>query len=263
LKLMYPEEQRDAMKLALKINGEPEDRIPLYVNILVIRRGKDIVVFDAGFGLPEASWKGWFMDGLKQIGIDPDMVTACFLSHAHIDHIAGFLTDGKPTFKNAPVYVTPEEYRFWTSEKPDFSMSRRNPKAIPGMVKGIKKHFADLAAKIVEVKVGTVLLDGLVTVEDGFGHTPGHAYYSIKSAGVELIHIADLAHHHVLMFEDSDWVLAWDHNPKLAVQKRKTVFSDLSKSHARVYGFHLAFPGLGRIVKQGEGFRWAAERAVW
>ena len=263
LELMYPESERENMKNPLIETREILTKLPLYVNILLIRQGDHVIIFDAGFGLPEKNWKGWVFDGLKQIGIHPDDVTACFLSHAHTDHIAGFLTDGEPTFKNAPVYVTPEEYEFWTSDNPDFSTSRRDPKVIPRMVKTIKGHFANLKDKIKLVKPGTSFFDGLVTVEEGYGHTPGHAYFTIRSGEEELVHIADLAHHHLLMFESTEWVLAWDHNPVKALAKRKEVLTKLAKEHTRAYGFHLAFPGLGTVLKKGEGFQWAPERFVW
>ncbi len=261
--LMYPESERPAMIESLKKEGEPLDRLPLYVNILVIRKGKDVIVFDAGFGAPDMSWKGWFLRGLADIGIRPEDVTACFLSHGHTDHIAGFLHEGKPTFPNAPIYATKAEFDFWTSENPDFSMSRRNPERIPKMVKTIRQHFLDLKPVMKLIEPGAEFFNGMVKVEDGSGHTPGHAFFRIRSGDEELVHIADVAHHHVLMFDKPEWVLAWDHNPVKALATRAKVFKELSEKHSRVYGFHLAFPGLGRVVATGAGHRWAPERYEW
>ncbi|MFC5050872.1 MBL fold metallo-hydrolase [Rubritalea spongiae] len=259
LKLMYPEAERVEMLEVLERYSEPTDSIPLYVNILVIRKGKEVVVFDAGFGAP----RGWFYDGLKQIGIHPDEVTAGMLSHAHTDHLVGFVKNGEPYFKNAKIYVTPEELGFWTQSEPDFSMSRRDPKSIPRMVKTIKKQFKALENVLVEVKAGTELFDGLVRVENGFGHTPGHVYFRICSGEEELVHISDLAHHHLLMFDDPTWCIGFDHNPTLAVESRKRVFSELAEKRSRAYGFHLAYPGLGRILATEKGYRWSAERFEW
>lgn len=264
LDLMYPESERDAMAKVLEEHAEPLDILPLYVNILVIRKGDDVIVFDAGFGLPEASWKGWLADGLEQIGIHPDEVTAGLLSHSHIDHLAGFVLDGKPFFKNAKVHLTPEEYAFWTADEPDFTYSRRDPARIPGMVKKIKEQLKALESVLVQTPAGTQLFDGMVTIEDGFGHTPGHAYFRIKDGSEELVHIADLAHHHLLMFDDPNWCIGFDHNPTPAIASRKRVFKELAENRSRAYGFHLAFPGLGNIMTTEKGgYRWNPERFVW
>ena len=53
LSLMYPESERENMAQALKDHSDPLDHIPLYVNILVIKKGNEIALFDAGFGAPE------------------------------------------------------------------------------------------------------------------------------------------------------------------------------------------------------------------
>ena len=109
LDLMWPPDARPQMKEWLEIHGERMDGIPLYVNILVVRIGKEIAIFDAGFGERDSTNIGWLQDGLRQAGIAPEQVTAGFLSHSHSDHLAGFVTGGKPTFPNAAFYYLPEE----------------------------------------------------------------------------------------------------------------------------------------------------------
>lgn len=263
LKLMYPESERDAMAALLKEQSEPLDYIPLYINVLVIKKGKEVAVFDAGFGGEENSWKGWFHAGLQKIGIKPEEVTATFLSHGHVDHIQGFVADGKPAFKNAAFYITPEEYNFWRAKEPDFSLTKRNPKSIPGMVAQAREALEILTPNKELTKAGSVLLDGAVTIENGFGHTPGHALYRIKSRNEELLHIVDLVHHHLLMFQDPRWSIGLDNIPKLAVETRKKIFVQAAAQQTRTYGFHLPFPGLGRVGKQGAGYKWIPERLTW
>jgi len=265
LNLMYPEKERENMAQALKDQSEPLDHIPLYVNILVIKVGNEIALFDAGFGGPEKNNRGWLISGLKQIGITPEQVTCTFLSHAHSDHIAGFTTNGKPTFKNAALYVTPEEYNYWRSKNPDFSKTKRDPKAIPGMIKNAQKHLEILTPNKQFSPVGAQMLDGAVTIENGFGHTPGHAVYRIKCSKTneELLHTVDLAHNHILMFQDPAWNIGWDNNLKVAAQTRKRIFTQAATAKTRVYGFHLPFPGLGRITQKGKGHTWIPERHVW
>ena len=40
---------------------------------------------------------------------------------------------------------------------------------------------------------------------------------------------------------------------------RRAVFAQLAAEGTRVFGCHLPFPGLGRLIARGDGFRWQAE----
>lgn len=264
LEIMYPESERDAMKRVLEENREPSGTIPIYVNILVLRRDSEVILFDAGFGSVESPDMGWFVEGLAAIGIEPSQVTAGFLSHAHSDHIDGFVgADGKPMFPNAAIYATPEEFSFWRQKEHDFSKSRRPPSWIPGMIRNAQEKFEILAPQIQTVGVGTQLFGGLVTVEDGFGHTPGHSIFRIRSAGETLLHIVDLAHNHLLMFHDPAWSIGLDHTPERAVSVRRRVFAQAVEERVRCFGFHVPWPGIGAIVSRGNGYAWIPERMWW
>ncbi|MEN9537602.1 MAG: hypothetical protein RLZZ178_1599, partial [Verrucomicrobiota bacterium] len=126
LELMWPESDRPTMKAALEFNRERLDALPLYVNIMGLRIGDEVALIDAGFGErhPNPNF-GWLAEGLRQLGIRPEQVTAGFLSHSHSDHLDGFVDDGKPAFPNAKIYLLQEEYDFWRGPNPDFSKSKR------------------------------------------------------------------------------------------------------------------------------------------
>ena len=264
LDIMYPESERAAMKDVLEANYEPTDTIPIYVNILVLRRGAEVMIFDAGFGAVSNPNMGWFVEGLAAIGIAPGQVTAGFLSHAHSDHIDGFVgAAGKPLFPNAAIYTTSEEFSFWRQKEHDFSKSKRPPSWIPGMIRNAQEKFEILAPQIQTVGVGTQVFGGLVTVEDGFGHTPGHGIFHIRSAGETLLHIVDLAHSHLLMFHDPAWSIGLDHTPERAVSARRRVFARAAEERSRCFGFHVPWPGLGAIASKGSGYAWIPERMWW
>jgi glyoxylase-like metal-dependent hydrolase (beta-lactamase superfamily II) len=263
LDLMWPQEERPKMKEEMLRHGERMGPLPLYVNILVVKSGKDVLLFDAGFGKGNNPKMGWLMEGLAAVGIAPDQVTAGFLSHAHADHLNGFVHQGKPAFPNSTLYLLEDELAFWRSPEPDFSKSKRNQAHIPGMIKEVRQHFDTLQPTLRPVKGGTQVLDGLVTIEAAPGHTDGHACLRIRSGNDELLHLMDLAHHHLLMFADPNWTIAFDHDPVVAVETRKKYWSEVTEKHTRCYGFHLPWPGLGHIVSEGEGYRWAMEAWRW
>lgn len=262
-KIMYPEDQRDAMEAALQEEGEPLDFVPAYINTLVLRWGGEVAVIDPGFGGKFRPKFGWMVDALGQLGIKNEQITAGFLSHAHIDHIGGFVEDGKPAFPNAAFYVMQTELDFWFTKDPDFSESHRNPNELPGLIKGNREKFDVLKPCTQAMKGGESLFGGRVTLEAAPGHTAGHAIFRIASQGQSVLHIADLVHHPVLMFRDPNWFVGLDHHPKAAVATRKQVFARAAAEHTRLFGFHLSWPGLGRIAKFQEGYRWLPERALW
>ena len=67
--MMHPESDRPVMQKLMEDNFERLDGIPLYVNILVLRKGKEVAIFDAGFGKSGNSNWGWFFDALDAINI--------------------------------------------------------------------------------------------------------------------------------------------------------------------------------------------------
>lgn len=263
LNLMWPEEDRPQMKTWLEERGERLDGIPLYINILVIRSGSEIAIFDAGFGERSNPDLGWVAAALKDIGIAPEQVTAGFLSHGHADHLGGFVREGKPMFPNAAFHFLQAEYDFWHGPNPDFSKSKRNKGELPGMIRTICSQFEILKGNHQPLKPGATVLNGAVTIEAAPGHTAGHAIFRIRSGKDSLLHLMDLAHHHGLMFENPDWSISFDHDPAQAVQARKSVFATAATDRSRCYGFHVPWPGLGQILPHEKGYLWYPERWSW
>ncbi|MES2695157.1 MAG: MBL fold metallo-hydrolase [Verrucomicrobiota bacterium] len=265
LGLMWPEAARPAMKDDLAAHGERLDALPLYVNILVARIGNEIVLFDAGFGVrPNNREIGWVNDALASIGIAPGQITQAFLSHAHGDHIGGFVTDNKAIFPNAALHCLKAEVDFWRSPEPDFSRSKRAKGPLPNMIKDARNKFDVLQPNLQLHAGATKILNGAIEIEPALGHTSGHAMFRLRSGKESLLHFMDVAHHHTLMFTDPAWGIAFDHDPEQAVDTRKKLFAQLAATNERSYGFHLPWPGIGRVVprKQG-GYSWIGERWSW
>lgn len=259
---MWPPDQRPAMVRDLEAHGERTDGIPLYVNVLVLRRGREVVLCDAGFGVRANPNIGWLADGLASIGIAPEQVTHTILSHGHSDHIGGFVTAGKPTYANAGLHLLKAEVDFWRSPQPDFSKSHRRDN-IPNMIRSVREALDVLQPNLVLHKDGDAILGGAITVESAPGHTDGHCVLRIRDGNESLVHLMDVAHNHLLMFTDPSWFIEFDHDPEVAVAVRKRLFAGLSSSRERCYGFHLPWPGIGRVLPRAAGYRWEQERFSW
>ena len=263
LGLMWPEGDRGAMKDDMIAHGERTDVLPLYVNILVVKVGNEIALFDGGFGPGKNPESGWVGESLAAVGLAPDKVTHAFLSHAHADHIGGFVTGNRMIFPNAAFHCLQAELDFWRSPAPDFTKSKRAKGPLPGMIKDAREKFDVLQSNLQLVKPGDALLGGAVHVLAGPGHTAGHALFRVRSGNESLLHFMDVAHHHTLMFTNPGWGIAFDHEPEVAIDTRKKIFAEISTTHERAYGFHLRWPGLGRVAKAGSGYAWQGERWSW
>ena len=259
---MWPPDQRDVMAKNLQEHGERTDGLPLYINVLVLRHGDEVVLFDSGFGLRTNPNLGWLAEGLASIGITPDQVTQTILSHGHADHIGGFVQNGKLVYPNAVLHVMKAEVDFWRSKEPDFSKSHRRDN-IPNMIRDVRAALDVLQPNLETHRDGDQILGGMITFEAAPGHTDGHCVLRIKQGDQSLIHLMDIAHHHLLMFTDPTWFIEFDHHPELAVATRKKVFSRIATTRERAYGFHLPWPGIGRVLPAGNAFEWSEERWSW
>jgi glyoxylase-like metal-dependent hydrolase (beta-lactamase superfamily II) len=259
---MWPPEQRATMTAELQRRGERTDGIPLYVNVLVLKIGREIVLCDGGFGSRDNPDIGWVADGLRAIGIGSDQITHAILSHGHSDHIGGFVDRGKPVFPNAAVCVLKDEVDFWRARQPDFSRSHRRD-SIPNLIRDARNALECLQPNLQFHRGGDQLMNGAVTIEAAPGHTAGHCILRITDGKESLMHFVDVAHNHVLMFADPAWYIEFDHEPAAAVATRKRIFGELAATGARAYGFHVPWPGLGRVLPQGAGYQWEIERWSW
>jgi glyoxylase-like metal-dependent hydrolase (beta-lactamase superfamily II) len=263
LNLMWPESDRGAMREDLVAHGERIDALPLYVNILVVKLGSEVAIFDAGFGRGRNPEIGWVADALASIPIAPEKVTHAFLSHAHADHLNGFVTGNKPLFPNAALHCLRAEVDFWRAPEPDFSRSKRAKGPLPNMIKTVRANF-DILQPNLQLHPGRLsLLNDAITLEPAPGHTAGHAVFRIRSGQESLLHFMDVAHHHTLMFSNPAWGIAFDHEPDVAIDTRKKLFAQLAATRERAYGFHLPWPGIGRITPRGSGYAWEGERWSW
>jgi len=96
-------------------------------------------------------------------------------------------------------------------------------------------------------------------MERAEGHTPRHSLVHVFSNGEELVHIADLLHSDVLLAPHPEWSFSGDTDIALAAATRRRVLSVLAEKRAKIFPYHLPWPGVGHVRRQGEGFEWVAE----
>ncbi len=228
----------------------------MHFNALLLRRGAEVILIDAGPG-GEVPADCDLVANLARLGMAPTDVTRVVLTHAHFDHCGGLLDgDGSVVFSRAEHCCLAEEIDFWSAPAPELSKLRLGAKAVLGTAQRV---FAKIAFK--RLQSGVPLVEGITPLLSP-GHTPGHMTLRIESQGESLYHVADLTHNAHVMLPHPEWTIASDCDEPLAAATRQQVFAQLAAAGTRVFGSHVPFPGLGRIVAVaagGEQYRWVPE----
>jgi len=254
-----PEASPSELSAALEGAFLPTDHIIAYFNVVLIDTGKDVLLCDSGFGRLLPATAGQLAAQLPIAGYRANQITSVFLSHGHWDHFGGLLgSDRKPVFPSAQHFISTPEWDFWTQNEPDLSHTLLSSEDQKTFRRNAHETLSTLSSQFKKFESGTELIDG-VTTRLAPGHTPGHTILHIQSGHDELVHIVDLAHHYILMFQNPNWTIGVDTMPAQAVSSRKQLFEELAASRTRVIGYHLPFPGIGHIQAKSAGFEWVPE----
>jgi glyoxylase-like metal-dependent hydrolase (beta-lactamase superfamily II) len=241
------------LEAVLKSAGEATEQVTSGVNITLIQSGSDLILFDVGSGTNFAKSAGRLMENLKAAGIDPAKITKVAFTHGHPDHLGGTLgPDNVPLYPNATYFVPEAEWNFWM----DPDLFKKMPEQLHGFVKLAQAQWSAVKSKVKTVKPGEDVVTG-IRVLDTKGHTPGHVSYEV--AGPEgLIIVGDVLPHRVVSFEQPTWRFAYDSIPELAAGSRRQLLDRAVTDKQRIIVYHLPHPGLGRVERKDNAYRFVA-----
>lgn len=254
-RLAAPEAPEAERAAALAAAGTSGDMSQPPTNVTVIKTGKDIIVVDAGSGPNFMPTAGKLSANLEAAGISADAVTKVVFTHGHPDHLWGALDDFEesPRFANATHLMGAAEWDYWISDDAEKGL----PADRATFVAAARRNIAGIETKAERIKVGQEIAPGIRTF-DTPGHTQGHISLELASGGETLVVLGDALTHPVISFAHPEWRPAADHVPELAVETRKRLLDKLSAEKSRVIGFHLPFPGIGRVEKKDGAFAYVA-----
>src|SRR5262245_26574915 len=230
---------------------------------IVVNTGPKLVVIDTGLGLATFEQSkgalGQFHTNLAAAGIDAKTVDTVIISHFHADHINGLLsTDNKLAFPNAEVMVPAAEWKYWSD---DANMSKAAGTPLEGNFKNVRRVFGALQNKVTQYEPDKEIAPGITSMFTP-GHTLGHTSHVVASGSDQVLVQADVTAGPALLFvHNPAWHPAFDMDGPLAEQTRRRLYDMASSKHMLVQGFHVPFPGLGYVEKDGTGYRLAP--ALW
>jgi glyoxylase-like metal-dependent hydrolase (beta-lactamase superfamily II) len=236
--------------LAQHHQGSP---VETSVNAYLVNTGKKLILIDTGAGPLMVKTTGALQASLKAAGYRPEQVDEIYLTHLHVDHVGGLMAGTRRAFPNAVVRSDRRDTEYWLSKD---EMARAP--------EGARSFFQSAMLSLDPyVKAGRYQpFDGASELSPGFrsypnyGHTPGHTVYGIESKGQKMLFWGDLLHVAAVQFAEPAVTIKFDSDTVAAALSRQKGFADAAADGYLVAGAHLSFPGIGRLLKNGDGYSW-------
>ncbi|MEZ0357957.1 MBL fold metallo-hydrolase [Mycobacterium sp. SA01] len=238
----------------------PRDVVDWPLNVVVVRTGGRTILVDAGLGVefPDFPRAGQTVARLEAAGIDPAAVTDVVLTHLHMDHIGGLLTEGlKARLRpDLQVHVASREAEFW--EKPDFTHTVM-PQPIPDVLRRTATRFLnDYRGQLRPFETEHEVAPGVLVTRTG-GHTPGHSVVRLESRGERLTFAGDAVF--APGFDNPQWQNGFEHDPEEAARVRVNLLREVAATGEALVATHLPFPSVCHVATAGDVFRCVP--AVW
>jgi glyoxylase-like metal-dependent hydrolase (beta-lactamase superfamily II) len=248
----------EAEKLAfLEAHYLSTEEIVGHTNHVLIDTGAARVLVDVGSGNRFFDTAGKLIGNLEAAGIDPGSITHVVLTHAHPDHIWGIRDDFDEAILPGAEYVIGEaEHGHWMQEGLVDRVAPEAQQFVLGAVNSINADGVEwtLAADGHEVVPGVRLMAT-------HGHTPGHMSVLVTSGDESLIVLGDAVTHAYGHFFHPDWYGSMDSDPEATVATRRRVLDMAATDRVPVVGYHFPFPGVGHVMRDGDGYAFVP--ALW
>jgi glyoxylase-like metal-dependent hydrolase (beta-lactamase superfamily II) len=221
------------------------------INAFLIHTGSRLVLVDAGAGtvFPQA---GKLVESLHAAGYRPEDISDVLITHIHGDHSAGLTVKGKAVFPNAVVHVQKADADFWL----DPAKAARYPRHAHAFAQARLDLAPYLASNRVHRLAGAGEIVPGIRALPAPGHTPGHSFYEVESAGEKLVLWGDLIHGKDAQFHAPSIAIGFDVDEAAAIRQREAAMADAASSGYLVGAAHISFPGIGRVAARGRSYDW-------
>ncbi len=210
----------------------PDGTFPNATNAVLVRRGDDVTLIDAGYGRT-------IFDKMAALGIAPGDVDRVLLTHMHGDHIGGMLRDGARAFPNATVALSQREY--------DHFSSSGNEGAV-----AVFEAYKGALEMLSPVEITAPMEQGFTPIA-AYGHTPGHTIFMIRDGYEQLLVWGDLTHAMAIQMPHPEISVRYDVDPDAARDSRQAVLRVVAAERTPIVGMHVAATTPGQVTDNGEG----------
>ncbi len=261
LSVIFPNVPVDQMQAALDVYGIETQEVAVGYDVLFIDTGAKKVLVDSG--LPQ-SRNGKLLESMKAADLDPADIETIIVTHGDGDHIGGL-----SHFPDARLVMPKNSWDVWTDPTKRADMVEEFVKLFRNKLSEAElaqrqagrepygsKVLPSLRDRIDFAEAETEFLPGFKLISAP-GHRTDHMAVEIHSAGETLIHVVDSLRHPV-QFLNPDWPSFIDSYPDLIVKTNKMLIDRAVEKSALVFGSHITFPGLGRLIETANGQMWQA-----
>jgi glyoxylase-like metal-dependent hydrolase (beta-lactamase superfamily II) len=227
------------------------------VNSYLVNTGGHLTLIDTGAAQLMGPTLGNLGRGLKAVGVEPKDIDTVLLTHIHPDHTGGLVdANGKAVFENAELSVAKAEWDFWH----DDAIMASVPEGSRVFFQMGRDTTAPYSDRLRLFESEEQILPGMTSMPLP-GHTPGHSGFTLNSGDASMLFWGDIIHAPGVQFTHPDWTVVFDIDPALAAQTRHHMLDRASADNMLVTGMHIDFPGLGRVLRNGDSYRFQA--APW
>ena len=240
----------DELAVELQRHGISPDHYDLDCNCLLIDTGSERLLIDSGGGPFFDPHLGQLVPGLAATDYQPDDIDAIVLTHGHRDHVCGGVNQqGELIFPNARHIMARGEWEYWAKEVDISAMGERFIED----VEFARECLLAIESQLQLIEAGDEIAPGIRSIPTP-GHTRNHISVAVNSGDERLICVADTMDV-PLHIEQTTWHPAWDELPAEGIRSRGRLLQRAVEQEALIHGFHFPFPGVGRVRRDGEGWR--------
>ena len=192
-----------------------------------------------------------FLADVAAAGFTRESIDTVLCTHLHVDHVGWntMLVNGQwvATFPNARYLMAKSEFDYWRVGTQGESQAQIFTDSVQPV----------FDAGLVDLISTDHRLCDEVRLIPTLGHTPAHVSVAIESAGMQALITGDFVHHPCQMAHP-EWASSADFDTDASTRTRHTIFDLLADRPTLVIGTHFAGATAGRVVRDGEAWRFVA-----